>query len=71
MTKPLRESFFMSRHGQELRGAGREETLDAHQAVLEAIRAGDQRGAAEAMRRHLADTELDIRSHLASSSPRA
>ena len=68
MTKPLRESFKMSRHGQALRGAGREETIAAHQAVLDAIRAGDQRGATEAMRIHLKDTELDIRSHLASGA---
>jgi DNA-binding FadR family transcriptional regulator len=67
MTRPLRESFHMSRRGQALRGAGQAETLAAHQAVLDAIRAGDQRGAAAAMREHLKSTELDIRSHLTSS----
>lgn len=66
MTRPLRESFHMSRRGQALRGAGQAETLVAHQAVLDAIRAGDQRGAAAAMREHLKSTELDIRSHLTS-----
>ncbi len=66
MAKPLRESFVMSRRGQTLRGAGRAETLEAHQAILDAIRAGDQRAAVAAMRAHLKSTELDIRSHLAS-----
>jgi len=67
MTKPLRESFNLSYRGQTLRGTGREETLAAHQAVLDAIRAGDQRAAAAAMREHLKNTELDIRSHLTST----
>jgi DNA-binding FadR family transcriptional regulator len=66
MAKPLRESFVMSRRGQTIRGAGRAETLEAHQAILDAIRAGDQRAAVDAMRAHLKSTELDIRSHLAS-----
>lgn len=66
MAQPLRESFVMSRRGQDLRGAGREETLVAHQAVFDAIRAGDHRGSIEAMRAHLKSTELDIRSHLSS-----
>jgi DNA-binding FadR family transcriptional regulator len=68
MAKPLRESFSMSGHGQSLRGNSRETTLAAHQSVLDAIRAGDQRGAAEAMRRHLRETELDIRAHMANRS---
>jgi DNA-binding FadR family transcriptional regulator len=66
MAKPLRESFVMSRRGQTLRGAGRAETIEAHEAILDAIRAGDQRAAVDAMRTHLKSTELDIRSHLAS-----
>lgn len=66
MAQPLRDSFVMSRRGQTLRGAGRVETLRAHQAILDAIRAGDQRAAVDAMRAHLKSTELDIRSHLSS-----
>ena len=58
----------MSRRGQTLRGAGREETLSAHQAILDAIKAGDQRAAVDAMRAHLKSTELDIRSHVASGN---
>lgn len=68
MAQPLRESFVMSRRGQTLRGAGRNETLSAHQAILDAIKAGDQRAAVEAMRAHLKSTELDIRSHVASGN---
>ncbi len=71
MTKPLRESFYMSRRGQTLRGAGQAETLAAHQAVFDAIRAGDQRAAVAAMREHLKSTELDIRAHLKSGMPAA
>jgi DNA-binding FadR family transcriptional regulator len=66
MARPLRESFVMSRRGQTLRGAGRDETLTAHQAILDAIKAGNQRAAVDAMREHLKSTELDIRSHVAS-----
>lgn len=68
MTLPLRESFVMSRRGQTLRGAGRDETVAAHQAILDAIRNSDQRAAADAMRAHLKSTELDIRSHVASGT---
>lgn len=68
MARPLRESFVMSRRGQTLRGAGREETLTAHQAILDAIKAGNQRAAVDAMREHLKSTELDIRSHVASGN---
>ncbi|MBN9315542.1 MAG: FadR family transcriptional regulator [Devosia sp.] len=68
MARPLRESFVMSRRGQTLRGAGRDETLSAHQAILDAIKAGDQRAAVDAMRAHLKSTELDIRSHVASGN---
>lgn len=68
MAQPLRESFVMSRRGQTLRNAGRDETLSAHQAILDAIKAGDQRAAVDAMRAHLKSTELDIRSHVASGN---
>jgi GntR family transcriptional regulator, transcriptional repressor for pyruvate dehydrogenase complex len=68
MSQPLHESFVMSRRGQTLRGAGRTETLIAHEAILDAIRTGDQRAAVEAMRSHLKSTELDIRSHVASGA---
>jgi DNA-binding FadR family transcriptional regulator len=66
MSNSLRESFSMSRRGQSMRGSPREDTVKAHQAVLDAIRAGNERAAGEAMLRHLTDTERDIRSHFAS-----
>jgi GntR family transcriptional repressor for pyruvate dehydrogenase complex len=68
MAQPLRESFVMSRRGQTLRGAGRDDTLAAHQAILDGIRNSNQRAAVDAMRRHLKSTELDIRSHVTSGT---
>ena len=68
MSKSLRESFSMSRRGQTMRGSPREDTVAAHQAVLDAVRAGQQSAAAEAMRLHLSDTAKDIRSHVANAS---
>lgn len=68
MSNSLRESFAMSRRGQALRGSPREDTLIAHQAVLDAIRAGNERAAGEAMRRHLSDTERDVRSHFSTGT---
>lgn len=67
MSNSLRESFSMSRRGQTLRGSTREDTVIAHQAVLDAVRAGNDRAAGEAMRQHLTDTERDIRSHFSNT----
>ena len=63
ISNSLLKGFAMSRRGQTLRGSSREDTVSAHQAVLDAVRAGNERAAAEAMRRHLIDTERDIRAH--------
>lgn len=60
----LRESFEMSRRGQTMRGVGRARTVEAHRAVLEAIRAGNERAAAAAIQEHLTETERDIRVHV-------
>lgn len=68
MSAPLKASFHMSRRGQELRGQSRDNTIAAHQAVLDAVRAGDSRAAAEAMRAHLQDTERDIKASLGNSA---
>jgi GntR family transcriptional repressor for pyruvate dehydrogenase complex len=68
MSNSLRESFHMSRRGQTMRGSPREDTVAAHQAVLDAVRAGNERAAGEAMRKHLTDTERDIRSHFSNTS---
>lgn len=68
MSNSLRESFSMSRRGQTLRGSTREDTVVAHQAVLDAVRAGNERAAGEAMRLHLTETERDIRSNFSSAA---
>lgn len=64
MSAPLKASFYMSRRGQELRGHSREDTIAAHQAVLDAVRSGNPRAAAEAMHAHLQDSERDIKAGL-------
>lgn len=71
MAAPLRRSFPLSRRGHDLRGHTVDDTISAHQAILDAIRDGNPKAAGAAMRAHLEDTERDIRSGLnaAPSSP--
>lgn len=64
MATPLREGFFISRRGHEQRGHTLHDTILAHQRILDCIKAGNSRSAAEAMRSHLKDTERDIRAAL-------
>jgi GntR family transcriptional repressor for pyruvate dehydrogenase complex len=66
MAVPLRESFQLSRRGHEQRGLTVDDTIAAHAAILEGVRAGKARAAADAMRAHLEDTERDIRVGLGS-----
>ena len=61
MSGPLREGFHISRRGHEQRGHTVFDTIAAHQRILECIREGNGRAAADAMRVHLKDTERDIR----------
>lgn len=61
MAGPLREGFFISQRGHADRGHTPNDTIDAHQRILDCIREGNGKGAAEAMRLHLRDTERDIR----------
>lgn len=61
MASPLRESFFISQRGHVDRGHTPQDTIAAHQRILDCIREGNGRAAAEAMRMHLRDTERDIR----------
>lgn len=68
MSGPLRDGIRISRSGQETRGHTIDDTLNAHQKILDAIRSGNGRAASEAMRIHLKDTESDIRAALASST---
>ena len=64
MAAPLRRSFPLSRRGHDLRGHTVDDTIAAHQAILDAIRDGNPKAAGAAMRAHLEDTERDIRSGL-------
>lgn len=66
MAGPLREGIAISRRGHANRGHTLDDTIQAHQRILDAIREGNARSAAEAMRLHLKDTERDIRKALAS-----
>ncbi len=61
MAVPLAESFRMSTRGRALRGQTHEATLSAHRLILESVRKGDGRAAAQAMRAHLRDAESDLR----------
>lgn len=61
MADPLHDAFYISRRGHELRGHTLEDTVAAHQLILDAISKGNDRAAGEAMRAHLKDTERDIR----------
>ncbi|MEO5806350.1 FCD domain-containing protein, partial [Devosia sp.] len=70
MAIPLREGFAFSRRGHQQRGQTLRHTLDAHQRILDCIRQGNGRGAADAMRHHLKDTELDIRTAMSTYAGR-
>lgn len=61
MAVPLQQSFEMSRRGRELRGGGTERSLAMHQRILDALKRGDARGAAEAMQAHLDESGRDMR----------
>jgi GntR family transcriptional repressor for pyruvate dehydrogenase complex len=61
MAVPLREGFYISQRGHAFRGHTSHDTIAAHQRILDCIREGNGRAAAEAMRVHLKDTERDIR----------
>lgn len=64
MAEPLRLSFQLSVRGRRQRGQSLHDTIDAHARILAAVRAGDGRAAAQAMRAHLKDAERDIRAAL-------
>lgn len=69
MASPLRESFFISQRGHAERGHTPQDTVAAHQRILDCIREGNGRAAAEAMRIHLRDTERDIRTAVTKLAP--
>lgn len=68
MTKPLEKSFFLSRRGRELRGQSMGDVVRAHQLILDHIKAGNVRGAADAMRAHLEDAGRDMRAALGTTA---
>lgn len=61
MAVPLQDSFTLSMRGHEMRGHLPEHTIAAHRRILDYVREGDGRGAAQAMRSHLEDAERDLR----------
>lgn len=71
MSQPLREGFYISRRGHEQRGHTVQDTIEAHQRILDCIQQGNGRAAADAMRFHLKDTERDIRTALSARQVRA
>lgn len=70
MATPLRDGFLISHRGNAYRGHTTFDTIAAHQRILDCIRNGNGRAAAEAMRNHLKDTERDIRSALTQHAAR-
>lgn len=70
MSQPLRQSFFLSSRGHDTRGHTFNDTIAAHQAIYDAIEAGNAKAAGAAMRHHLEETERDIRIALGSGARR-
>jgi len=70
MATPLRQGIQISRRGHANRGHTLFDTVEAHQRILDSIRAGNGRAAGEAMRLHLKDTERDIRNALSNMADR-
>lgn len=69
MSSTLREGFTISRRGHRQRGESLHDTVAGHQKILDCIRAGNSRAAADAMRNHLRETELDLRFALKQGRP--
>lgn len=61
MASPLRESFYASRRGQQLRGLSLADSVAVHTHILACVSSGDAKGAAEAMSKLIDDAERDIR----------
>lgn len=71
MSGPLRNGIQISRQGHANRGHTLTDTITHHQRILDAIRDGNARAAAEAMRLHLKDTERDINKALSNMGAQA
>ncbi|MEU6721411.1 FadR/GntR family transcriptional regulator [Nonomuraea sp. NPDC046802] len=65
MDEPMRESRLRSLRGHLARGRSMDDIMDEHARILAAVRDRDARGAAEAMREHLIQTRMDLRTFLA------
>lgn len=61
LAEPLRESRLRSFAGHLARGGGKEDLIDAHVAILDAVKSRNAKAAAAAMRFHLQQTERDLR----------
>ncbi|MDB5506786.1 MAG: FadR family transcriptional regulator [Devosia sp.] len=61
MSSSLITGFYISRRGHVMRGHSLEDTVEAHQRILDSVGSGNGRAAADAMRAHLKDTERDVR----------
>lgn len=67
MEEPLHASRLQSLRGHLARGGSVEDVIDQHQRILDRVRARDPRGAARAMREHLAQTARDLRAAMSIS----
>lgn len=61
LAEPLRESRLRSFAGHLARRGGLEDVIEAHIAILDAVKARNPKAAAAAMRFHLQQTERDLR----------
>jgi len=61
MAVPVEDSLSITMIGRKKHGRTAQHILDAHQRILDFIRDGDSRAAAQAMRSHLEDAERDLR----------
>jgi GntR family transcriptional repressor for pyruvate dehydrogenase complex len=63
LAEPLRQSRLHSFAGHLARGGDVDDVVQQHQAVLDAVSARNPKAAEQAMRRHLRQTEEDLRAH--------
>ena len=61
MAVPVEDSLGLTMRGRQMHGRTTQYILESHQRILDFIRDGDSRGAAQAMRAHLEDAERDLR----------
>jgi len=65
MEEPLRVARMQSMEGHLARGGSVQDVIEAHERILDRVKARDAKGAAEAMRQHLSQTARDLRAFLA------